>query len=69
MEKKEMVEALTKKLKMDSAQAEQAVNMVILEIASPYIFKKPGGEVGFLDNSCHNNCKEPSAIQTHVKPM
>ena len=64
MEKKELVSALSKKLKIDAMQAEQAVNETIAELASPYVFRKPGAEVGLLDNSCTNNCKEPAVRES-----
>lgn len=61
MEKRELVSALAKRVKIDMAQAELAVNEVIAELASPYVFKKPGEEVAFLDNGCNNSCKAPVA--------
>lgn len=61
MEKKELVSALAKKMKVDTARAELAINEVIAELASPYVFRRPGEEVALLDNGCHNNCKAPAS--------
>lgn len=63
MEKRELVSAIAKKIKIDMTQAELAVNEVIAELASPYILKKPGEEVALLDNSCTNNCKETARLE------
>lgn len=60
MEKRELVGAIAKKFNLDESNAEHSVNAVITELASPYIFKRPGEEVGFInDNNCTNNCQEP----------
>lgn len=70
MDKKELVDNLSKKLKVESAVAETAVNETIAEIASPLIFRKPGGEAGLiLDNSCSNNCKEPNVKEVTTRPV
>lgn len=61
MEREEFVKTLAERLRIDTTHAETAVNMTIAEIVSPFIFKRPGGEVGFLDNSCTNNCKAHAA--------
>jgi hypothetical protein len=59
MEKEELVKAMASKLNINDSQAELTVNAVIAELASPLVFKKPGEEVGFInDNNCRNNCKE-----------
>jgi nucleoid DNA-binding protein len=64
MEKNEVVARLAESLKLDRKQAEAAVDAVIAELASPFVFRRPGEEVALLDNSCTNNCKEPKqAIQ------
>ena len=65
MEKEELVKAIAKRISIDAQKAELAVNEVIAEIASPFVFRKPGEEVGFIDNSCTNNCK-PADITTPV---
>ena len=70
MEKRELVAAISKKLKVDSTIAESAVNDTIAELAAPYVFKKPGDEAGLiLDNSCTNNCKEPAAVSTPIRTI
>ena len=64
MEKTELVKNLKQKLNLESAQAEHAVDTVIAELVSPFVLRKPGGQVGLLDNSCTNNCKEPQSSRT-----
>ena len=63
MEKAELVKMLSEKVRIDHTQAETAVNAVLAELVSPFVLRKPGAEVALLDNSCRNNCKEPSIIQ------
>ncbi len=70
MEKKELVTAISKRLKIESTIAEAAVNETIAELAAPFVFKKPGEEAGLiLDNSCRNNCKEPAAAAEISTPI
>ena len=59
MDKKELIASIAKKVKIDPSVAESVVNDVVAELASPYIFRVPGGEVGLLDNNCDNRCKAP----------
>lgn len=59
MEKAELIKDITKRFKLEQNQAELVINEVIAELVSPYVLKRPGEEVGLLDNSCRNNCKEP----------
>lgn len=66
MDKRDLVAAIQKKYKIESGVAESAVNDTIAELAAPFILKKAGGEVAFLDNSCSNNCKEPLAAVTNA---
>lgn len=66
MEKEEFVKVLAERLRIDTKNAETAVNMTIAEIASPFVFKRPGGEVGLLDNSCTNNCKSHAALSEEL---
>jgi hypothetical protein len=69
MDKNELVADLSRKLKVEGAIAEMAVNQTIAEIASPFVFRKPGEEAGLiLDNSCRNNCKEPAAAEAITNP-
>lgn len=69
MEKRKFVEAISKKLDIDRDKAELAVNAVVTELASPYVFVQPGEEVGFInDNHCRNNCKRPS-ISEEINPI
>ena len=58
MIKEELVKKIAKRFKIDQKKAELIVNDAIAEMASPALFPTPGEEVGFLDNSCTNNCKE-----------
>lgn len=62
IDKKELISVISKRAKINLAQAESAVNDVIVELVSPQLFAEPGEEVGFInDNHCHNNCKEEFA--------
>ncbi len=60
MEREELVKSIAKKLSIEEQKAEIAINEVIAELASPFVFRRPGEEVGLLDNSCTNNCKPTS---------
>lgn len=66
MEREEFVKTLAERLRIDTTHAENAVNMTIAEIVSPFVFKRPGGEVGLLDNSCTNNCKPQAALSEEL---
>jgi hypothetical protein len=68
MEKKELVDALAKKMKIDAARAELAVNEVVAQLASPYVFRKPGEEVAALINDCNNHCREELAMTEMKTP-
>ncbi len=68
MEKAELVKVLSQRLRMEPQQAEQAVELVIAELVSPAILRKPGAEVAFLDNSCTNNCKAPEIAEQVTRP-
>ncbi len=57
MEKQELVKTIAGKLKIETGVAEQAVNDVIVELVSPYVLRRPGEEVAFLDNNCNNSCR------------
>jgi hypothetical protein len=57
MEKEELIKAIAGRLKIETPVAESAVNQVIAELVSPFLLRKPGQEVGFInDNHCRNNC-------------
>jgi hypothetical protein len=62
MERKELVEMVSRRANVSMEQAELAINQTIVELVSPQLFKVPGGEVAFLDNNCNNNCKEQLAL-------
>ena len=64
--RKQLVSAVAKKAKISDEQAEVVVNETIAEMVSPFVLQRPGSEVALLDNSCRNNCKEPSLIGSEV---
>jgi hypothetical protein len=62
MERKELINLISAKYKINERQAESAVNQVIAELVSPFLLRKPGQEVGFInDNHCINNCPKKEA--------
>ncbi len=59
MDKQTLIATISTRANINVEQAEIALNEAIVEAVSPKIFKKPGEEVGFInDNHCTNNCKE-----------
>lgn len=57
MDKEKLVTKMAEQLRINAKEAENIVNLTIAEIVSPFVLKRPGSEVGLLDNSCKNNCK------------
>ena len=61
MDKKQLVEKISKRMSIDATKADTAIDSVIADIVSPYVLN-PGETVGFInDNNCRNNCKELDA--------
>jgi hypothetical protein len=63
MNKEAFVKHLAAQTKVDPVHLETAVNATLAELVSAKIFGPDIGKVGFLDNSCRNNCKAEQGVQ------